>query len=160
MTVDEATLTYRAATTGDIPALASLRWEMEAERHPERRELVTPDAYAAAYDASVRADMERGTHRAWIAFADGEPVASVTLIWWTMPPTPANLSRRRGFVSSVFTRQEHRRRGISRQLMKLLLEHARAQGVERLVLWASEMGRPMYEGLGFGASRGMELNFE
>lgn len=161
MAVEKLDVSYRAATADDIPALARLRWEMEAERHPERHATVTRDAYAAAYAASVRADMGRGTHCAWIAFADGgEPVASVTLIWWAMPPTPANLHRKRGFVSSVFTRQEYRRRGISRRLMEMLIEQARAEGIDRLVLWASEMGRPMYESLGFGQSRGMELNFE
>ena len=153
-------LTFRVATSDDIPALAGLRWEMEAERHPERQPAVTREQHAAAYSASVRADMERGTHRAWIAFVDGQPVASVTLIWWAMPPTPANLQRKRGFVSSVFTRREHRRQGISRRLMEMLIEHARNEGVDRLVLWASEMGRPMYETLGFAQSRGMELNFD
>lgn len=150
----------RAATVDDIPALAFLRWEMEAERYPDRLAAVTRDAYAAAYGAAVGADMERGTHRAWIAFADGAPVACVTLIWWAMPPTPANLHRKRGIVSSVFTLQSYRRRGISRRLMELLLDHAHAEGVERLVLWASETGRPLYESLSFGQSRSLELNFD
>lgn len=153
-------ISYRAATTDDIPALASLRWEMEAERHPERRLAVSREEYAQAYSASIWADMEHGTHRAWIAFAGDEAVASVTLIWWAMPPTPANLQRKRGFVSSVFTRQDHRRRGISRRLMAMLIEHARWEGIDRLVLWASEMGRPMYESLHFVQSRGMELNLD
>lgn len=148
----------RAATVDDIPALSFLRWEMEAERYPEQQVKVTRDTYAAAYGAAVGEDMERGTHRAWVAFVDGAPVACVTLIWWAMPPTPANPHRKRGIVSSVFTLQSYRRRGISRRLMEMLLEHARAEGVERLVLWASETGRPLYESLGFGQSRGMELN--
>ncbi|MGH2517769.1 MAG: GNAT family N-acetyltransferase [Ktedonobacterales bacterium] len=159
MTGEHAVVTYSAATADDIPALARLRWAMEAERHPERRETVSQDEYAAAYAAAVRADLERGTHRAWIAWADGEPVACVTLIWWAMPPTPANLRRKRGFVSSVFTLPAYRRRGISRRLMELLIEGARGEGIDRLVLWASDMGRPLYEGLGFEQCRGLEFNF-
>lgn len=155
-----AEIVYRAATIDDIESLARLRWEMETERHPEREVVVTPDEYATAYAAAVGAEMERGTHRAWIAFASGEPVACVTLIWWAMPPTPASLQRRRGLVSSVYTRPEYRRQSLSRRLMELLLETAHAERIERLILWASPMGRPLYESLGFVESRGMEFNFD
>lgn len=151
---------YRTATTDDIAALACLRWEMEAERHPERPAAMSREEYTATYAAAVRADMERGAHRAWLAYADGQPVACVTLIWWAMPPTPAQPHRKRGFVTSVFTRPAYRRQGISRRLMETLLADARAEGIERLVLWASAMGRPLYESLDFGQSRGMEWNLD
>jgi hypothetical protein len=42
--------------------------------------------------------------------------------------------------------------------MEMLVEYAREQKIQRLVLWASDMGRPLYESLGFRDSRGMELN--
>jgi GNAT superfamily N-acetyltransferase len=61
-------------------------------------------------------------------------------------------------VSSVYTMPEYRRRGISRQLMLMLIAEARELQIRRLVLWASDMGRPMYEGLGFEPSHGMELD--
>ena len=68
------------------------------------------------------------------------------------------LVRRRGMVSSVYTLPEYRRRGISRNLMLLLIARAKDLQIYRLVLWASEMGRPLYEGLDFEQSSAMELD--
>lgn len=153
-------ITYRMATVGDIPGLARLRWEMEVERKKQQVDL---EAYAAAFDASVRGPLAAGTHVSWLAEADGgygepQPVACVTLIWWDLPPNFENAHRRRGFVSSVYTLPAYRRQGISRRLMQMLIAWAREQGLLRLILWASDMGRPLYSELGFAPSRGMELN--
>lgn len=152
------TMTYRAATADDVAALAALRWEMECERHPERAATANHDEYLAAYVAATRGELERGIHRAWLAEADGEPVACALLIWWVMPPNLDDHQRRRGFVSSVYTRPAYRRQGISRQIMTMLIKEARTLRLQRLILWASDMGRPLYESLGFVSSRGLELN--
>lgn len=151
----EQQVTYREATTDDLPALAQLRWEMEMERHGDQFSL---EVYSAAFDRSMREEMRRGHFRAWLAEADGNAVACVMLIWWPTPPHFENLDRKRAFVSSVYTRPDYRRRGIGRALMRTLIATSREMGIQRLILWASDMGRPLYESLGFTASNGMELN--
>ncbi len=88
----------------------------------------------------------------------GQAVSGVVLLWWRTPPVFDQLVRRRGMVSSVYTLPEYRRKGISRKLMLMLIAHAKELQIRRLVLWASEMGRPLYEGLGFEPSHGMELD--
>lgn len=152
----ESAVTFREAKVEDIKTLARLRWEMEAERHGAE---VALEVYSEAFDRSVRSEIERGNFRAWIAEADGEPIACAVLIWWAMPPTFESMNRKRGFVSSVYTRPEYRRRGVGRLLMQSLLSFCREQEISRLVLWASDMGRPLYEELGFTSSHGMEFNF-
>jgi GNAT superfamily N-acetyltransferase len=149
-------ITCRAATTADLPALAELRWEMEVERHGDQFSLAV---YTEAFDSAMRADMERGSFRAWVAEAEGSLVACVVLLWSPFPPHFEQFGRKRGFVSSVYTRPEFRRRGLGRTLMRMLMETSRELGVTRLVLWASDMGRPLYEELGFAPSRAMEFNF-
>ena len=42
--------------------------------------------------------------------------------------------------------------------MEHLVDYARERGISRLILWASEMGAPLYAQLGFTQSRAMELN--
>ncbi len=156
---DHDDITFRPATLDDIATLAGLRWEMQLEHHPE-----TPlpngarTAYLSAYSLEMRGEMERGRMRAWIAEADGQPIATVTLLWWVVPPAIDGPRRLRGQISNVFTYPAYRRRGISRQLMTLLIADAREQGITRLILWPSEMAEPLYRGLGFTGSQGMELN--
>jgi hypothetical protein len=42
--------------------------------------------------------------------------------------------------------------------MEQLVARAREMGVQRLILWASDMGRPLYLDLGFAPSPALELN--
>jgi GNAT superfamily N-acetyltransferase len=148
-------ITYRVATPDDIETLAALRWEMEVERQPAT---VTRAEFVAAYSAAARSELEQGTHQAWLAAADGEVIAGAVLIWWLAPPNMRQLRRRRGLVTSVYTRPAYRRQGIARQLMRMLIDHARAQGIQRLILWPSDAGEPLYRELGFAPSHGMELD--
>ncbi len=148
-------VTYRMARVDDLPALARLRWEMEVERKYATMDF---DAYAQAYVAALRDDIQRGTHVSWLAEDGGEAVACVALVWWNLAPNFVDAHRKRGFVSNVYTRPAYRRQGISRALMTTLVAWAREQGLRRLFLWASDMGRPLYEDLGFAPSRGLELN--
>ena len=153
-----AEIIYSAATEDDLPALALLRWEMQVEwrEHPEDL-AAARDPYIAAYCDQMREELRAGRMHAWLAEADGAPVAAVTLITWLVPPSLDEPRRLRGQVSNVYTRPAWRRKGISRALMRLLLDWARAHQVLRLLLWASDMGRPLYASLGFGASDAMEL---
>jgi GNAT superfamily N-acetyltransferase len=152
-------IAYRKATTGDLEALARLRWTMQAERqadHPADPE--TWETYLAAYRDAFADQIAHGGFEAWLAEDGSVVVSCVVLLWWRTPPVFDQLVRRRGMVSSVYTLPAYRRRGISRQLMLMLIARAKELQIRRLVLWASEMGLPLYESLGFEPSHGMELD--
>lgn len=154
-------VTYRMAGVDDLPALARLRWEMEVEELELEGSHTTMDlnTYTRQFVEAVGDDVERGSHVSWLAEDAGEPVACVALNWWNLAPNFADAHRKRGCVSYVYTRPAYRRQGISRALMTRLIAWAREHGLYRLMLWASVMGRPLYEDLGFVApSRGLELN--
>jgi ribosomal protein S18 acetylase RimI-like enzyme len=156
---DAGAITYREATGADVDTLANLRWRMETERHPEHP--ATDDNHALYLEAAqqdIRAEIERGAHIAFLAEADGEVVACAILIWWTMLPTLTELHRKRGYVSSVYTAPGWRRNGIARALMERLIARAQEMRVQRLILKASDMGRPLYLDLGFAPSHALEWN--
>jgi GNAT superfamily N-acetyltransferase len=153
-----ADIQHRMATLDDLEALADLRWQMQVEWHEEAFAPGERERYIATYSTEMRPEMERGRICAWLAEDAGRLVAAVTLIWWVVPPTLDRPRRARGQVSNVFTVPEYRRRGISRELMRLLIAHARTLGIHRLVLWASDMGEPLYLGLGFAHSHALELS--
>lgn len=152
-------IAYREATTADVETLADLRWRMETERHPEHP--ATEANYAAYLEAArqdIHAEIAAGRHIAFLAEADGAAVACAILIWWTMPPSLTSSHRKRGYVSSVYTDPAWRRNGVARALMERLIACARAMGMRRLILKASDMGRPLYLDLGFVPSRALEWN--
>ena len=53
---------------------------------------------------------------------------------------------------NVYTKEEYRRQGIAGQMMNILLEDARVRGVTYADLDATDMGKPLYETLGFSPS--------
>jgi GNAT superfamily N-acetyltransferase len=153
-------IVYRVATVEDVDTLATLRWRMETERHPEHP--ATEAAYAAYLAAArqdIRPEIERGAHIAFLAEADGKVVACAILIWWMMLPSLTESHRKRGYVSSVYTDPAWRSQGIARRLMERVIARAQEMNVQRLILWASDMGRPLYLDQGFEPSRALEKNF-
>jgi GNAT superfamily N-acetyltransferase len=56
---------------------------------------------------------------------------------------------RHAIVLNVWTEPRWRRQGVAESLMEAVLGWARAERLDRLVLHASEAGRPLYERLGF-----------
>ncbi len=152
-----ATITYRAATSDDLDTLAQLRYEMELER-PGTEAGIDRAVFLQTHNDVMREWLAGDGLHAWLAEADGVPVGSVVLLSWRMPPNGRQLARRRALVTNVYTRPQFRGQGIARALMERLIEYARERGVSRLVLWASEMGQPLYEDLGFGRDRVMSLD--
>ena len=66
---------------------------------------------------------------------------------------------RLGVIVNVFTEPEwrRRRRGVAGMLLRRIIEWARAERLDRLVLHASEEGQALYERLGFITSNEMRL---
>lgn len=58
-------------------------------------------------------------------------------------------------VVNVYTEREVRGQGIARALMSTLMNWATSRGFDRVLLHASEFGRPLYQSLGFVPSNEM-----
>src|SRR6202011_3257332 len=52
-------------------------------------------------------------------------------------------------VVNVYTEREYRGQGVARALMRVLMKWASTVGSDRVVLHASDAGRPLYTSLGF-----------
>ncbi|MBB2182088.1 GNAT family N-acetyltransferase [Lachnospiraceae bacterium MD1] len=49
----------------------------------------------------------------------------------------------------MYTRPEHRRKGIAYQVLDRLVQEAKSRNIVKISLEASPMGRPLYEKYGF-----------
>ncbi len=116
--------------------------------------------------AYLREAMPAGVYLGWLAGFAGEParvVAGAGLVLRRVPPTPVRaadgrtriIEGREGLVLNVYVDPDCRRRGLARRLMDEIIAWGGANGLERLVLHASDDGRPLYEQLGFTATNEM-----
>ena len=82
----------------------------------------------------------------------GAPVAGAGLTVLPWPPGPHYPGGRVGFVYNVYTAPAHRRRGLARQLMAVIHDWCRAEGLSSLALNASQDGQPLYRTLGYAVA--------
>jgi len=73
------------------------------------------------------------------------------------PPGPGNLSGQIGYVMNVVTIPRYRRRGFAHRIMRVMLKWLAEQGIQCVALHTTEMGRPLYEELGFVDGNEMRL---
>ena len=83
---------------------------------------------------------------------NGELVGCVILVCSEKPANPSFSHGKGGTVYGVYTVPAYRGQGVATALMKLLIAEGTAQGLDRIALSASAMGRSVYEKLGFQVS--------
>ena len=137
----------RFAAEVDIETLISLRFDYFAnEKHK-----ITAET-RAFMETNLRQYFAEHINRdffAAIVEADEKIVATAFL---AVSAKPANLSfptGKTGTILNVLTYPEHRRKGYAESSLKLFLEEARRQNLSYIELSASEMGKPLYQKLGF-----------
>lgn len=115
--------------------------------------------------------LDRGEYIGWLASPEGEPdtiAAGAGVQLRRALPHPSDPSAggvgvaegRHAIVLNVFTEPAWRRHGLAELLMRHILDWAREERLDRLVLHASDEGRPLYERLGFVATNEMRYRGE
>lgn len=152
-------IAIRQATVADVPELVRLRRIMfEAMGFDDPAQLDAADAAAADYLTEA---IPARTFYGWLAVTPtGEAVSSGGLVLDQHPSGPSNLSGRVGYIMNVVTLPCYRRQGIARRIMQTILEWLAERNIQRVTLHATEMGRPLYEELGFEDGNEMRLRQE
>jgi GNAT superfamily N-acetyltransferase len=149
----------RPATRADIATVLEHRLAMlEAvfqSEHPDMAQ-ASPQQMREANAAWLERHLGEDFH-AWLAELDGRAVGSAAVMWFPHPPSPINPIGLEAYVLNVFTDARWRRRGVARALMERIVEEARARGVKRIWLRASEDGRPLYVDMGCRESNYLQL---
>jgi GNAT superfamily N-acetyltransferase len=150
-----ADFSIRRATLQDIPALARHRCEMFRDMGQLRDDAypLLADATAAYYAQAMPA----GEYVAWVVSPASQPdviVAGGGMQLRRILPRPTRegyllTPGPQGLIVNVYTEHAYRRRGLGEMIMLTIIEWSRENGVASLVLHASDMGRPLYERLGF-----------
>lgn len=149
----------RQAGFQDIPALARMRrlmfedMETLEQRGFDPGEMNRLETVFADYAASHLG----GQLHAWVVEEDDQVVSCAAISVLPYLPGPGRLDMRLPLIHNVYTLPGYRRRGHARRLMQAVLDWARAEGIARVVLNASQEGRPLYENMGFTSTNQMVL---
>ncbi|HEY2000303.1 GNAT family N-acetyltransferase [Paraburkholderia sp.] len=137
----------RPLAVGDLDLICRHRYEMfrEAGRDPAVLDRMTP-----AFRAWLQPRLADGSYFGFLALDDDAPVAGIGLMEIDWPPHPLHPDQdRRGYVLNVYVEPSHRQRGIARTLMDCAMQAFNERGLTYAILHATEMGRPLYKGLGW-----------
>ncbi|HUR26371.1 MAG TPA: GNAT family N-acetyltransferase [Candidatus Thermoplasmatota archaeon] len=154
--------TLRRATTKDLPTLVRHRDAMWIEMG--RVAPTENDPTSKAYGKWLLARMKLGTLTAFIVQDDSiegkpGPVLASGAVWiQDVQPRPGHPLTMWGYILSVYTEPQARRRGLARAIVDACIQHATEAGCTRCCLHASKEGRPLYTQLGFEATEEMWLD--
>ena len=155
--MDTTDYTMRRATPDDANLITEQRIRMFMETRP-----VSAEVEASLHDVlpdQLRNMLESGQYAGWLLQdADGAIVGGAGVVLRRLLPRVETQVPCEALVVNVYVAPEHRGHGLARRLMETLLEWVREQGIERIALHASSMGRPLYESLGFLPTSEMVLN--
>jgi len=137
----------RKATKDDIRTLVDLRIEFIKVMHPglSQEQCAAHAAMLADYfTRHINLDF-------WGYFAeiDGEIASVIHLVMMERPANPRLRTGKIGMILNVYTKPQYRKRGLASLLLKEAIKDAEEFGASVLELQASDMGRHVYEQLGF-----------
>lgn len=151
--------TFRPASLNDISQLIDLRIAMQLEVHhgPEFEDL---SKYREVVRGYLEENLISGGIVCLVAEYEGRLIAMAGLIIYRKIPSLGSKSAGKiGYVSSVYTLPEWRRRGVAGVLMRALIDSARSKGIEKLHLGATPSGKGVYERAGFHAPKHLPLEY-
>ncbi len=88
----------------------------------------------------------------FIASCDDTPAATLAVTIFGGDATGVGRTRATAWIAMVLTDPDFRRRGLANALLSHAIEYCKARGVREIRLDATEMGRPVYEKLGFAVT--------
>ena len=138
-------IAVKIAKKSDLPEVLAIRMEMLSVVNAGK-------SFDAAFVERSRDYFTNGAQTTVLAFDGENAVGCATICYVQVMPTFSHPTGKRAHIMNVYVRGEYRRRGIAREMMKMLLDEAKLRGVSQITLDATESGRPLYRALGFESS--------
>ena len=139
---------YRWASHEDIDQLVLHRMNfIEIDKDDGRYALIHNNC-----DAYFRKAFETNTCDVILAEEDKRVIGTGIVFYYNSVPSAFNPTGKNAYVTSVYVEQKSRRQGIGMAIMKQLLDISERKGYPIVMLNASEMGKAMYQKLGFAES--------
>lgn len=143
-TAGSVPVSYRRMEAEDVEQFIALRIsQLREEGATEDLNLVP------ALEDYYHRHMADGTFVSWLAVMDQRIVGTSGMSFVEKPPYFGCPTGRIGLLSSMYTDPEYRRMGIAKELLRRVVEEARAYGCGAVQITASDMGVLLYTDFGF-----------
>lgn len=149
--------TIRLATLEDLETLLDFRVTMFRDIGYSTEELAQIEKSNREYFSHA---VPAGEYLCWLAEVDGKPVSGGAYAIYHTTPDARFPTGEVGYILSMYTRPEWRKKGMASAILKIILEDMRKRGYRFASLHASREGRPLYERFGFEASNEMRLRLD
>lgn len=141
-------ITYQKATEEHIKELSMLRGMVLSEINK------TTDSYEIKVfiDSNfkyLKKTIPKEEFIAWIAINKGKIVGTSGIVFYNIAPCKTCPNGKAAYIQNMYTLKEYRRKGIAKELFTRTIEEAKDNGCTKIMLNASDDGRPLYEQFGF-----------
>lgn len=142
--------TYKIATIEDLDVLTKTRVEVlrAANKLDDTVDMTQVEKESRDYYQRAFAD---DSHVAVLVFDGEQFVGAGGVSFYTVMPTYHNPSGKKAYIMNMYTKLEHRRKGIAFHTLDILVDACRKRNVTHITLEATDMGRKLYEKYGFVA---------
>ena len=135
---------YRKLTENDLESFINMRINQLLEEGATDEMDLSP----ALMDYYQR-HLANGTFVSWLALDGDKIIGTSGMSFVEKPPYFGCPTGRIGLLSSMYTNPDYRRQGIAKELLRRVVEEARAYGCGTVHITASDMGVLLYSNFGF-----------
>ena len=143
-------IVYKKLTEEELETFIDIRIRQLTEEYTsEGREVPKNVGLKSALLDYYRKHMSDGTFVSWLAMDGNAIVGTSGMSFVEKPPYFTCPSGKLGLLSSMYTTPNYRRMGIAKELLRRVVEEARAYGCGSVHITASDMGVKLYTAYGF-----------
>lgn len=143
-------VSIRRAVIADVEDVIRLRIALLKESRPEGPE--DEKAFLEMTRSYIEDRLPKEEFLVWLAEEDGRIVGSSGLVFSHRPPTFGNMSTLHAYIHNMYVVPEKRRQGVASMLLQETIDYIKTTPAKRVLLHATDMGRPVYEKFGFKKS--------
>jgi len=139
---------YRKAALVESALLAKIRIDFLCEAN----DVSSEDEKNRLFDSNrqfISNSLADGSFISWVAVESGKIIATSGITFYTLPPNKKCPNGKVAYISNMFTYSHYRGQGIATKLFALSVEEATNAGCIKILLNATDMGKPIYEKFGF-----------
>ena len=156
---EQSDIIYRKATLEDAAELARLRWDFSPDEVQSGAQSFA--AFAQQFAVFLGDALEEKIWTIWVAATERQLLGNIYIQPVHKVPRPGSFDRKYGYVTNVYMEPAVRGKGIGSRLLQHVIDWAREERLEFLVLWPSEESANYYARAGFHRSPdALELHLE